>query len=142
MFTIDQIEINNEIANDYSKLPLSYNQYSGLLGGFDMKTCQKLLDAWDVKGLKLDPNTLTTNNFQDYYTSMISSLANRGNVYNKMVSSQEDVVSKFENARQEVAGVSSDDELTNLIKYQHAYNASSRYINAINEMLEHLVTRL
>ncbi|MSS63876.1 flagellar hook-associated protein FlgK [Velocimicrobium porci] len=142
LFTIDQIEINNEIANDYSKLPLSYNQYSGLLGGFDMKTCQKLLDAWDVKGLKLDPNTLTTNNFQDYYTSMISSLANRGNVYNKMVSSQEDVVSKFENARQEVAGVSSDDELTNLIKYQHAYNASSRYINAINEMLEHLVTRL
>lgn len=142
LFTIDQIEINNEIANDYSKLPLSYNEYSGLLGGFDMETCQKLLDAWDVKGLKLDPNTLTTNNFQDYYTSMISTLANRGSVYNKMVSSQEDVVSKFENARQAVAGVSSDDELTNLIKYQHAYNASSRYINAINEMLEHIVTRL
>ena len=33
----------------------------------------------------------------------------------------------------------SEEELTNLIMYQHAYNASSRYINTINEMLETLI---
>jgi flagellar hook-associated protein 1 FlgK len=41
-----------------------------------------------------------------------------------------------------VTGVSSDEELTNLIRFQHAYNASSRYINVINEMLETIIERL
>lgn len=142
LFSIDQLEINNEIAEDYSKLPLSYNEYSGLLGGFDMETCQKLLDAWDIKGLTLDPNTLTKNNYQDYYTSMIGSVANRGRVVEDMVDNEQSMVNSYENARQAVAGVSSDEELTNLVKFQHSYNASSRYINAINEMLDHVINRL
>ena len=39
-------------------------------------------------------------------------------------------------------GVSGDEELTNMIKYQSAYNASSRYINVISEMLEHIINTL
>ena len=46
------------------------------------------------------------------------------------------------NAREQVVGVSSDEELTNMIMFQNAYNASSRYINVINEMLEHLLMTL
>ena len=34
------------------------------------------------------------------------------------------------------------EELTKMIKYQNAYNASSRFINVVNEMIEHLVTQL
>ena len=36
-------------------------------------------------------------------------------------------------------GVSSDDELSNMIKYQQAYNAASRYINVVSELIETLV---
>ncbi len=39
-------------------------------------------------------------------------------------------------------GVSSSEELTNMIKFQNAYNAASRYINAINEMLGHIIEKL
>ena len=45
-------------------------------------------------------------------------------------------------AREQIVGVSSDDELNNMIRFQNAYNASSRYINVINEMLEHLLNSL
>ena len=44
--------------------------------------------------------------------------------------------------RQQVIGVSSDEELTYMIKYQNVYNASSRFINVIDEMIEHLITQL
>jgi flagellar hook-associated protein 1 FlgK len=44
--------------------------------------------------------------------------------------------------RSGVTGVSSDEELTYLIKFQQAYNASARYINVIDEMLEHVIERL
>jgi flagellar hook-associated protein 1 FlgK len=38
--------------------------------------------------------------------------------------------------------VSSDEELANMIKFQHAYNASSRYINTVSEMIEYLIEKL
>jgi flagellar hook-associated protein 1 FlgK len=37
-------------------------------------------------------------------------------------------------------GVSTDEELSNMIRFQSAYNASSRFITVINEMLETIVT--
>ena len=45
-------------------------------------------------------------------------------------------------AREQVVGVSSEEELTSMIKFQNAYNASSRYINVVDEMLEHILTTL
>ena len=48
----------------------------------------------------------------------------------------------MDNQRQQVIGVSSDEELTYMTKYQNAYNAASRFINVVNEMIEHLLTQL
>ena len=48
----------------------------------------------------------------------------------------------LDNQRQEVVGVSDSDELTHMIRYQNAYNASSRYINTINSMLDTLINAM
>ena len=45
------------------------------------------------------------------------------------------------NQRTSVMGVSLDEEMTNLIKYQHAYSGSSRVITAMDEALETLINR-
>lgn len=142
LYTIGEIEINEDILNDYNKIPLSNNKYSGLSAAFSQTICSALTDAWDQEDLKLDPNTLTKNNFQDYYSAMTTGIAYRGSTYNSKAESQSNMVDSIDNQRQQVAGVSSDDELTNLIKYQHAYNASSRYINVINDMLGHVIEKL
>ena len=47
-----------------------------------------------------------------------------------------------QSAREQDIGVSTDEELSNMIKFQNAYNASSRYINVISEMLEHILSTL
>lgn len=52
------------------------------------------------------------------------------------------MVGSIDSQRQQSMGVSSDEELTNLIKYQHAYNASARYITVLDNMLEHLIMRM
>lgn len=142
LYTIGETQINEEILNDYNKIPLSNNKYSGLFGSFNQTVCAELIDAWDKDILKLNPNTLTKNNFQDYYSAMTTDIAYRGSTYNNKAESQSDMVESIDNQRQQVAGVSSDDELTNLIRFQHAYNASSRYITVISDMLEHVIERL
>ena len=73
---------------------------------------------------------------------MVAQVANSGSVYKGIMSNQQATVNATFSAREQVIGVSSDDELTHMIRYQNAYNASSRYINVISEMLEHLISRL
>lgn len=139
LFTIGEIEVNDKIMKNYSLIPLSTNTGSG---DYDIAVCDKLTKAWQDKFSTLGPDTLTKNNFIDYYTAFIGEIANRGDVLNSVSTSQEAMVGNIDNQRMQVTGVSSDDELTNMIKFQHAYNAAARYVNVIDEMLEHIVTNL
>ncbi|HHV10445.1 MAG TPA: flagellar hook-associated protein FlgK [Clostridiales bacterium] len=139
LFTLGEIEINPNILGNYAYIPLSNNAGTG---DHDMETAQQLLTSWQEAFATLSPNTLTKNNFADYYTAFISEMANRGEQFNSISSNQASMVQSINNRRMEVTGVSSDEELTNLIKYQHAYNASARYVNVVSEMLEHIIMRL
>ncbi|MDF2951220.1 MAG: hypothetical protein K0S18_803 [Anaerocolumna sp.] len=139
LFTVGEIEVNPDIMNNYSLIPLSSNTLSG---DYDIETAEALLSAWQEPFATLSPNTLTSNNFAGYYTAFIAELANRGDQLNTISTNQESMVNSIDNQRQQVLGVSSDEELANLIKFQHAYNASARYITVIDSMLEHIVTSL
>ncbi len=139
LFTLGEIEINPNILKNYSHIPLSNNSGTG---DYDIKTAQQLLTSWQEAFAALSPNTLTKNNFSDYYTSFISELANRGEQFNTISTNQASMVLSINNQRMEVTGVSSDEELTNLIKYQHAYNASARYVNVVSQMLEDIINKL
>ena len=90
----------------------------------------------------LNPNVKKKTTFVDYYTDLVSQVANSGSVYRSIYTNQESTVEAANSAREQVVGVSSDEELSNMIKFQNAYNASSRYINVISEMLEHIINTL
>ena len=139
LFTIGEIEVNQRIMQNYSLLPLSSNTGTG---DYDMETAREILLKWQEPFATLSPNTLTRSNFNDYYNSFISEIANRGERLRVISSNQESMVGSIDNKRLEVTGVSSDDELTNLIKYQHAYNAAARYVNVVSEMLEHIILNM
>ena len=90
----------------------------------------------------MNPNATDKNNFTTYYENIVKQYASLGSVFRNVADTQTSTVESIENSRQMVMGVSSSEELTNMIKFQNAYNASSRYINVVSEMLEHLITRL
>ena len=56
-----------------------------------------------------------------------------------MADNEAELAYALNDQRQQVMGVSSDDELGNMIRYQQAYNAASRYINVVSELIETLV---
>lgn len=142
LYTTGQLTINTELANDYSKLPISANKWSDRYGSYDQSVLDGLVDIWEGISLRLNPNSLTDYNFKEYYDALVTAVGYEGNTLDGIIKNQDTLVAGFDSGRQSVAGVSSDDELTNLIKFQQAYNASSRYITVIDEMLEHIVTRL
>ncbi len=139
LFTLGEIEINPNIKNNYSKIPLSTSKEGNEV---DMKTAQALTDLWSKPFASLSPNSLAVSTFKDYYTNFTGELATKGDELNTISQNQAIMAQNIDDQRQAIMGVSSDEELTNLIKFQHAYNASSRYITVIDQMLEHLLTRL
>lgn len=139
MYSMGELEVNKNIRENVSLIPLSYNTNTG---DYSMDTAAKLNKIWDKKFAVLNPNTLTKNDIMEYYTSFTSEIANTGHTRKALAKSQDVTRTSVDNQRQQVLGVSSDEELTHMIKFQQAFNAASRYITVIDEMLEHVVTRL
>ena len=45
----------------------------------------------------------------------------------------------LDNQRQAYSGVNIDEEMTNLVQFQHAYDAAARFLTTIDEMLDTLI---
>ena len=136
-YTMKSVSVNHVLMEQETKFPhLSQN------GEVDYEMAQKLAELWEEEDLILNPNDTNCVNFMDYYSNMIGAFGTLGSVYESTSSSLLGTVDAVDNQRAQVIGVSSDEELTKMIKYQNAYNASSRFINVINEMIEHIITQL
>ena len=139
-------------ASTYSVMNMQMNaelmQNPGMLGftkaddSVDYETIEKLKEKFTAETNVLNPNVKKKTNFEDYYGDLVAQVANSGKVYRSIVFNQQATVNATFSAREQVIGVSSDDELTQMVKFQNAYNASSRYINAINEMISHIINTL
>ncbi|MBR4145382.1 MAG: flagellar hook-associated protein FlgK [Lachnospiraceae bacterium] len=139
LYTMGETEINRELLSDKSKLPILSPDRTG---DFDIKMIEGLMKKWQEPFATLSPNTLTFNNITGYYTQFTGSIAGKGSEYRTLADNQKAMAGSIQDKRSGITGVSSDEELTYLIKFQQAYNASARYINVIDEMLEHVIERL
>ena len=111
-------------------------------GSEDKETADALKAAFTEEAYTLNPNVQEKTTFVDYYTDLVSQVSNSGYVFRSIYENQVSTVEATQSAREQVIGVSTDEELSNMIKFQNAYNASSRYINVISEMLEHIISTL
>jgi flagellar hook-associated protein 1 FlgK len=136
-FTIKNTQINPKLIQE----PTLFT-YRTVDGNEDNDTVTKIKEAFTKENYVLNPNVSTRNSFVTYYNSLVSQVANSGDVYNSIKEAQEQTVDSVQSAREQIVGVSSDEELEFMIMFQNAYNASSRYINVVSEMLEHLVSTL
>lgn len=136
-WTISNIMVNSVLRQNPSLLSFRKEEHSE-----DIPAIEKLKTAFEEKVYTLNPNVETPLSFLDYYKNLVAQVANTGSVNRGIQSSQVQTTDTLLYAREQVVGVSSDEELTSMIKFQNAYNASSRYINVIDEMLEHILTTL
>lgn len=137
LYKLGNLQINPEAAQNVGKIPLSTVQ-----GKEDFDRAKELVDAWDEKFASLNPDTYAKSDFRTFYNNFIGEYATLGKALGNYVSNQTTMVDGYDNQRLQSEGVSSDEELEKMIKYQQAYNAASRYVNVVNQMLEHLVTSL
>ena len=141
-YTTGSIHVNPILLESESKLA-AYTQ-NGRDGDRPVayELGELLTGLWEKESLYLSPHDTTPCTYAEFYNKMIGELASLGDVFQSTAAGLESTVLSADNARQQVIGVSSDEELTKMIKFQNAYNAASRYMNVISEMIETLITQM
>ena len=78
----------------------------------------------------------------EYASRSVSSLGQDISGAKDRLEVQSTVVDLLNTQRSEVSGVSMDEEVSNMVQYQQAYQASSRYFNVLSEMMDTLINSL
>ncbi len=81
-----------------------------------------------------------TNTFNDFYSSLISKVAVEAQGAKTNFETKEVLITNLKNLRQSVSGVSLDEEFANMIKFQQGYQASAKFVSAMNDMLNILMS--
>jgi flagellar hook-associated protein 1 FlgK len=79
------------------------------------------------------------NSLEGFYKNFLGIVASETANSNGMRASQDILLHGIHTQRTAISSVSEDEEMTNMIRFQHAYNAASRAITSIDEMLDRLI---
>jgi flagellar hook-associated protein FlgK len=75
------------------------------------------------------------------YRKLVVSLGVESSVATRNLEVQSVLSAQVDAARESVSGVNLDEEMTNMMAFQHAYNAAARMITTIDEALDTLISR-
>ncbi|MGS5022013.1 flagellar hook-associated protein FlgK [Paenibacillus sp. JJ1683] len=81
-------------------------------------------------------NTATIDSF---FSSMVGQLGIEAQEATRQTQNSTALVSQVETMRQSVSGVSLDEEMSNMIKFQHAYSAAARFMTTFDQLLDKLI---
>ncbi|NEY19161.1 flagellar hook-associated protein FlgK [Bacillus ginsengihumi] len=100
---------------------------------------QGFTDQLDLSSLNLP---ISTGTIASNYEGMIGKIGVDAQEANNLQSNSENLLNSVDSNRQSVSAVSLDEELTNMIKYQQAYNAAARSITVCDEMLDKIINSM
>ncbi|MBI5797264.1 MAG: flagellar biosynthesis protein FlgK, partial [Planctomycetes bacterium] len=124
------IAVSTDVSNDVSLIAAS----TGEVGNNT--------NALRLASLQDDTSAINNTTFADYLHQTASSLGEEASNAYKSEESYDVIETSLENRRDEISGVSVDEELVNLVRYQQAYQASAKYISIVNGLMDKLLSTL
>lgn len=129
------IAVHNNIIIDSNKVAAGLTTHQG-------DGSNALNIAQSQNGMSMNRASLAasgTATFAQYYNSLVGEAGVAAKNANSAVNQQEAINTQIENRREQVGGVALDEEMVNLIKFQHAYQASARLVTIVDTMLQTLI---
>lgn len=143
VITAANIKVNPNLAN-LNKIAISA---SGAIGDGDLAKeiyeIRKSLiyGSYDIDNPSAIPAKLDMN-IDDYYRDIILTLGLEREASRLISDNQGFLIRSVDEKRKGLSAVSLDEEMADMIRFQHSYTANSRVINAIDEMIENVVNRV
>ena len=80
--------------------------------------------------------------FDDYFADKVTAVGLKGEQAKNQLESQNKIMADLKELRDSISGVNVDEELADIIKFQHGYNVAAKFVTIQDELLETLINRL
>jgi len=121
------VDLNGDWVVD-TVVPVGASSTDGILELVDLKEKGYLQDGKESMG--------------EFFGNMVAELGVEGETARNLKTNAEAMKKQIDYERERVKGVSIDEEMGNMIRYQHAFNASARVISAVDEMIGRIIDHL
>jgi flagellar hook-associated protein 1 FlgK len=119
---------------------ISQGDNANALALADVQFHNKIMKVWTYdRGSEAQSNT-TTATLDNYFNTIISSLGIESRSIKTSKGFADIMVNNITEQRNAVSGVSLDEEMIKLMKYQHAFSAASKLLTVSDEMLNTLIS--
>ncbi|GIO12278.1 flagellar hook-associated protein 1 [Cohnella xylanilytica] len=82
---------------------------------------------------------ITVNSANGFFRGMVGQLGVQTEAATRQATNSQSVVDQVNGRRTAVSGVSLDEEMSNMVVFQHAYNAAARMMTTVDEMLDRII---
>ncbi|WP_029408919.1 flagellar hook-associated protein FlgK, partial [Treponema pedis] len=131
------MEMNPVIKSDIQNIAAGYRGPEGTAYPGDNRA------ALAIAAIRNTPVMVgNSKTFDEFFADTVTEIGLKGEQAEMMLNTQTAIVKELHDMRDSVSGVNIDEELSDIIKFQHGYNASARFISVANEMLDTVINRM
>ncbi|MBW2645861.1 MAG: flagellar hook-associated protein FlgK [Deltaproteobacteria bacterium] len=112
---------------------------SNALDMADLQYIEVSTERWTYSRGSTPTSTTVSSTLEDYYHTLVSAIGIKSESITRGKAYSESILDKLTEVRNSISGVSIDEEMANLIRFQHAYSAAAKLIAVSDEMLGRLI---
>ena len=131
------IEVNGLIQNDVSSVAAAFKNFQGFAEPSDGRAAVEMAAIRNTKIMIGSQRT-----FDDYFADTITNVGLKGEQAQNQLATQNKIMGDLRDLRDSISGVNIDEELADIIKFQHGYNVAAKFISVQDELLDTLINRL
>ena len=133
-----QFSVSSKILSNSNKISAGLNSRTDGGNARALTDLQSKL-VFDNVTLKSGSGTFT---FDEFYSSIVSTVGIQSYASRNTLSQKDGILLQLNTRRESISGVSIDEEMINMIKFQQAFNAAARLIGVAEEMMDNLINRV
>lgn len=131
------IAINSEILSDVNNVAAAYIDPNGNVAVGDGRAATEIASIRN-KTVMIG----TERTFDDYFADSVTKVGLKGEQAETNLLSQASIMQDLKNMRESISGVNIDEELADIMKFQHGYNAAAKFVTVWDNMLDTIINKM
>ena len=131
------IEVNSVIKNDVKSVAAAFRDDSGNVNAGDGRAAVEIASIRNTKVMIGHERTL-----DDYFADSVTNVGLKGEQAENNLKSHMAIMNDLRTMRDSISGVNIDEELSDIIKFQHGYNAAAKFVTIWDSLIDTVINRL
>ena len=131
------ISVNSEVQKDVMSVAAGYKDASGSTAVGDGRAAVEIAS---IRNTSIMVGSMRT--FDDYFADSVTKVGLKGQQAETNLLSQNAIMDDLRNTRDSISGVNIDEELAEIMKFQHGYNAAAKFITVWDSLIDTVINRL